>query len=197
MAARFVLKNLVTAPASDDELVEALIAYANGSDVLIAGQDRRFGEPHSQAKQRDTYIRALERVVGGRPTLPMLLDDATGRLLPALAAIRLGRNASSLPPELRAMARVKAERVLVARPGGYSLAYYRHFPSVAGALSEAVVLIQDPARPYAKALCRCQYPACQNFYFARKNPRGGPANRTYCDPEHRRLHNNSAARKRQ
>ena len=197
VAARFILKNLVTAPASDDELVEALVAYANGSEVLIAGQDSRFGEPRSDAEQRPTFIEALESVAGGRPMLLTLRDEGTGRLRPAFAAIRFGRDASALPPELRDIASVEPERVLIAHHRGYSLAYFRQFPSVTSALAEAAVLMQDPGRPYAKALCRCQYPACQKFYFARKNPRGGPANRTYCDPEHRRLHNNSAARKRQ
>ena len=82
------------------------------------------------------------------------------------------------------------------RPQGYSLGYFRLFRTARAALAEALVLTLDPDRPYAKKLSRCKYPSCREFYFAEKKRGGGPANRTYCKPAHRLLHNNSSLRKK-
>lgn len=94
------------------------------------------------------------------------------------------------------MAAVTSERVLIARPGGYSLGNFRHFPDAASALSEAALLVVDPDRTYSRAFCRCKNPQCRDFYLSRKHPGGGPENRFYCIPQHRTNYNNSAQRKK-
>jgi hypothetical protein len=190
MDRRFELRNLATAPASDDALVEALLEFANGAEIIIVGQPGQ-AEPRSRAADRPLYIELLEDANSGKGILPMLTDHG-GRQRPALHAIRLGRRNDSLPAPIRGLRSVSVERIVICRPRGYALAYFRKFRSVGAALAEATMLILDPDKPYARALSRCKYPPCRKFYFSRKNPRGGPANRTYCDPEHRRLHNNSA-----
>jgi hypothetical protein len=62
-------------------------------------------------------------------------------------------------------------------------------------LSHALLLLLSEQMPYGKALCRCKLPSCGRFYLASKNPKGGPANRTYCSPAHRDEHHNSYERK--
>jgi hypothetical protein len=114
---------------------------------------------------------------------------------PVFAVLTLGRRNDALPGPIRGIASVSVSRVLLGRPKWYSLGYFRQFRTDPAALAEAAVLALDPTRPYTGKLCRCKYPDCQKFYFAQKDPRGGPPNRTYCTPEHRRLHNNSAQRK--
>jgi hypothetical protein len=191
---RFELRNFVTAPANDDSLVEAVLAFANGAELIIVGQPD-CGVPRSRPADRAPYVELLQDVVGERSILPMLTDNL-GRRRPAIPVIRLGRRSDSLPAPIRGLRSIRVERVVISRPRGYSLAYFRQFRTVGALLAEVATLIADPDKPYARALCRCQYPACRNFYLARKNPKGGPANRIYCEPEHRRLHNNSALRKK-
>src|SRR5258707_12617384 len=124
-----------------------------------------------------------------------MVTDQGGLQRPMVAVIRLGRSNTSLSRPIRSLGSVSVERIVIGRPQGYSLAYFRQFRTVGAALAEAAMLVLDPYRPYGHTLSRCQYPACQKFYFARKNHRGGPANSTYCTPAHRKLHNNSALRK--
>jgi hypothetical protein len=196
MGAEFYeIRNLRTAPASDDLIVDGLIAFANGAELSIVGQPSR-GEPRSKSADRPTYVEFLDDMTGARKGILPMLTDEGGRQRPVVAVMDLKRGKSSLLPKpIRSLASVSVNRIVVGRPQGYSLAYYRQFNTVGAALAEAAMLIADPYKPYRASLRRCQYPACQKFYFARKNPRGGPANDTYCVPEHRRLHNNSALRK--
>lgn len=189
----YELQNLATKPATDEALVRALLAFTNGAEVVISGQDSRYGEPRSRAADRAAYVELLDAVIAGRPGPLPMLEDQSGRLRPGAAVIRC---LAKLPNPLNRVALVRSERVLIARPRGYALAHYRQFKRAASALAEAALLFLDADRPYGRALCRCKDPACGHFYLAKKNPRGGPANRTYCDPEHRLRHNNSSQRKR-
>ena len=66
---------------------------------------------------------------------------------------------------------------------------------LAAALALGTLLLIDQGRPYQKALCRCKLPRCERFYLARRNPKGGPANRTYCTSDHRDEHHDSAERR--
>ena len=81
------------------------------------------------------------------------------------------------------------------RYGRQRIVYVRHFRDIHAVLSEGVLLLMDEHKPYGRTLCRCRLPSCRKFYLARRNPKGGPANRTYCSPEHREEHHNSAERK--
>jgi hypothetical protein len=79
--------------------------------------------------------------------------------------------------------------------GKQRLVYYREPRDIHAVLSQGLLLVMDEHKPYGAALCRCRLPSCQRFYLARRNPKGGPANRTYCSPEHRKEHHDSADRK--
>jgi hypothetical protein len=192
------LRNLVTAPATDDALVDALLAFANGAELVIVGQDARFGEPRALDSDRAVYVEALERAVERQEGPIPMLRHPDGRPRPSFMVMRLGRGSGTrkLPRPLRGLPAVATERVIVpVGRRGYSLAWFRQFRTAASALAEALMLVLDPEKPYAKALCRCRYPECRKFYLARKNPKGGPANRTYCSKQHRIDHHDSPERK--
>jgi hypothetical protein len=85
--------------------------------------------------------------------------------------------------------------LVLLRDGSYSLTQYAVYSTVCAAMTMAALTVLDAGKPFRAALARCKLPTCGQFYFARKNPAGGPANRTYCSPAHRDEHHNSAARK--
>jgi hypothetical protein len=211
----FDLRNSLIEPASDAALVEALMAFANGRDVMIWGQRPPFGQVRRWSLWREqpspderaahvNFLHRLMEVPGGEMGLT---TDASGQRRPTNAAIEIPAlsqfegKCDLLPdqhffPWLAHMgASMERQSVLIAHRQGYSLTEFRSFQNVASALAVGMLLVMDPARSFAKALCRCKLPSCGRFYLASKNPKGGPANRTYCEPEHRDKYRDSAERK--
>jgi hypothetical protein len=212
----FELRNALPAPATDETLVAALIEFANGRDVVIwdqppplAQEVRRWSLWREQPSQdeRAAHVNFLHRVTEDPWGGLGFRTDASGRRRPSNAVIQMPpllgreRDRGLLPDQdfnaclAHMNASMQRELVFVAHHHGYSLADFRAFPNVASALALAMALVMDQARPFAKAFCRCKLPDCQDFYLAQKNPKGGPPNRTYCKPEHRDQHHNSAERK--
>ena len=212
------LRNGLPNPATDDVLVEALLAFANGQKIVIWGQPRPFeyidtwslwrAEPSED--ERAAHVAYLHGLMsdswGGLPHI----KDNSGRRRPVNAVIRLqDLGSAALPAETdlfpnhdfygwlaHMKGSIEREFVLAAYPGGYSFADFRSFKNVASAITFAMLLVMDQRKPYAKALSRCKLPRCLRFYLAQKSPKGGPPNRTYCSPKHRDAHHNSADRKR-
>ncbi|HUN74386.1 MAG TPA: hypothetical protein VMU40_07720 [Steroidobacteraceae bacterium] len=79
--------------------------------------------------------------------------------------------------------------------GKQTLVRHSIFRDTHARLSYALLLLAEEQAPYQRALCRCKLPRCRKFYLAKRNPKGGPANRTYCDSAHRDEHHNSFDRK--
>lgn len=215
----YELRNGLPAPATDDALVGALLAFANGREVAIWGQPRPFEyidgwsiwRTDPAEDERSAHVDFLHGLMsdswGG---LPHITDNA-GRRRPANAVIRLQDLGSGALRADRALlpnqdfygwlahmkGSMEREFVLAAHAGGYSFADFRSFKNVASAITLAMLLVMDQRKPYAKALSRCKLPTCLRFYLAQKSPKGGPPNRTYCSPKHRDTHHNSADRKRE
>jgi hypothetical protein len=201
----FELCNLVTAPATDDALVKALLAFVNGRDVVISGQPSdggEYSEPRSRSDVRSAYVESVGMFCATREPLQLLPTiEVRGLRRPVFQVIRLAA-AGDAPPPLpanfyRTVASIESEQMLVARPKGYSLAQFMHFPDVDAALARALMLVLDVERPYGEAVSRCKLPSCQCFYLARPNKtgRGGPPNRSFCNSTHAAEYRNSAERK--
>jgi hypothetical protein len=215
MGKQFDLQNRLISPATDAALVAAVIAFANGWDVVIWGQRPPLGQVRKwslwreepSADERAAHVNFFQRLMEAPGGDMGLTADASGQRRPTNAAIEIPALSQSngkcdlLPdqhffPWLAHMgASMQHQPVLVAHRDGYSFTEFRSFQNVGAALAVGILLVMDPARPFAKALCRCKLPSCGRFYLASKNPKGGPANRTYCKPEHRDEHHNSAERK--
>jgi hypothetical protein len=212
-AKNFELSNSIVAPASDAALVDALIAFANGLEVVIyrqrpsLGQVRRWSlwREAPSPDERAAHVNFLHRLMEVPGGYMGYTTDASGQRRPTNAAIEIPAlprptGERDLLPDrdffswLAHMgASMEHQPVLVAHRQGYSLTEFRSFQNVASALAVGMLLVMDPVRPFAKALCRCKW--CQAFYLARKNPKGGPANRIYCSPKHRDNHHDSGARR--
>jgi hypothetical protein len=213
----YELRNTLPAPATDDVLVEALLEFANGGDVVIWGQPRPLSQIRTwsrwraqpsheeRAAHKDFLNGLIQDPWGGLPHV----TDRSGKRRPANAVIQLSTLGLSGRRGDRALLpgndfqtwlahmtdSIEAELVLAAHPSGYSFADFRAFMNIASAMAFAMLIVMDQRRQYASQLSRCKLPSCRRFYLARKNPRGGPPNRIYCRPNHRDEHHNSAERK--
>jgi hypothetical protein len=245
MGRPYVLHNGLDDPASEDELVAALLAFANGREVTIRDQEDRYSDeppelsdvtrwskrqPHASTDDHLVFSRILcllverpeelvsycnDRVVDGRYYAVYGFVRWIGkqeRLFISKPHSRLGitddifgpeevRDDSWLTsfwPQLRELSEsIVREPVVTVRADSYSIIEYRRFVTVSAALTCGLFALLDENGPFRATLCRCKLPRCGSFYLARKNPRGGPPNRTYCDDTHREEHHNSAARKKQ
>lgn len=81
--------------------------------------------------------------------------------------------------------KVKLSSTIEFHDKGIRLGYKRVFPNLPTALKYGLLLLLDTSQPYSRALSQCRLTSCGRFYLAKKNPKGGPANRNYCSEEHR------------
>jgi hypothetical protein len=209
----FELRNALPAPAKDEEIVAALIAFVNGRDVVIWDQPQPLGRVQRwslwselpKPEERRALVNFLRRLLDDPWGGLGFTTDISGRRRPANAVIQMPpllrpERARDLLPDqdfgswlAHMSASMQRELVFVAHRQSYSLADFRAFRNVAAALALATSFVMDQARPFATAFYRCKW--CQKFYLAHKNPKGGPANRIYCKPQHRTAHHDSAERK--
>jgi hypothetical protein len=201
------LENAITRPATDERLVEALLAFAHGSEVVIRQSDevRRWSlwRERPSEVERAALVGLLQRIMrkpGGALGVapgPWRGLDAAIELdsLVASSEYAMPVNEYQLDTCLAHMNKsIERKFVLVpVRRGGYSLVDYPRYLNVAAALTAAMLLVADPSQPYARALCRCK--GCDRFYIARRTKKGQLANGVYHDPECRAKYHNSAARK--
>jgi len=210
---RFELTNRMVTPATDDDFVEALLAFANSREVVIWHQPPPLGEVRAWSRwrvepspdERDSVARYVQRLI--EHPQGWLPYDAQGRPGNALIEIPVLHPGIAARPDYALLPdqdfatwlahmhedTKDPQLVLVAHRRGYSPVYYRRFRYVSSALALAMLLVMDQAKSYRQTLSRCKQ--CQRFYLARRNPKGGPANRTYCSPRCRDDHHNSYERK--
>ena len=183
MATAVKLVNTSGAPIPDEALVRATLAHANGAEIFMNGVRQPDPSP-----SRLRLVSVLERIHQAHGLGPSI--EARGHVFREI-----------LEQSLRLLGRLDVRPVYEIGPGGLLLDYFRDFLTVDAAMSYAVLLMLDQRQPFGKALCRCRLSRCGQFYLAARSPNGGPANRTYCTPEHRAESHDSAqsrtARKRQ
>lgn len=203
----FELKNEITSPATEEQMVEALLAFARGWDVVIrqSGEVRRWSlwKERPSGEERTVLVGMLQRTMR-KPGSALGLAPGPWRGTNAAIALEelvassdyaMPVNEYQLDTCLAHMTKsIERKFVLVpVRRGGYSLIDYPRYLNVAAALTAAMLLIADPSQPYASALCRCK--GCDRFYIARRTKKGVLANSVYHSPECRAQYHNSAARK--
>jgi hypothetical protein len=172
------LLNSANWPASDDALVDALIGFANGAEVVMLTKPRegpatieeKRAHPRAPLELRNRFVQFLRLSVED----PALLHDQF------MASIGM-----------KLLASMKVSPVVNFGTYGVALGCFWDFPDLESALSFGVSLLLDARKPYGKALHRCKLPTCDRFYLARKNPKGGPANLNYCSPGHRDIAHDS------
>jgi hypothetical protein len=164
-------------PASDDELMAALLAVADGLEVALYTKKGMVFKSDEEMRVRIT--RLLEQAVEDR-----------GELLIDLLPRPLGRGTSDVADSVLRDVEPQLHLDLLG-PRGVLVRQANYYPDLSSALNYAVLLLLDLGRSYGSALSRCQWQECRKFYFAQKNSSGGPANRRYCCPTHRDAAHNS------
>ena len=149
-------------PLTDDALVAALLAVGNGESFQVG--------PFSTISERSAEAFRMLLLAEYEHSW----DDANSLVAFAPIAFQL-------------IETMKVKPVLKMAARGLSIRYERTFPSIDTALQFAFMLLLDAEGPYLNALSRCGLSTCNRYYLARRNPKGGPANRFYCDPAHREL----------
>jgi hypothetical protein len=175
MGTALTLLNSPDFPATDDQLVRALLGFANGRPMILLSQplvgqaltnyiDRRLAEMSQDTLRADIQNR-----------LQQIAKDRAGY---AVNFVEFG---------IRLLGGMKVQPLIGFSNRGFTVNYYHAFRDEQVALLYALVLMLDVTKPYGAALCRCQFEPCSRFYLARRNPAGGPANRIYCSPLHSKL----------
>lgn len=155
----------------DDEAVGALLSVANGKEVVLP----LF--PMTPAE-----LPELRREF--EPLVQLALDDPA-ELYRREYSQRLG--------ELARDHAVKIQPASVITTGRSRVVFLLEYRDLHVLLSWGLLLLMDEYRPYGRNLSRCLH--CGRYYLARRHPKGGPANRSYCSKEHRARYHDSGLRK--
>jgi hypothetical protein len=199
MEQKLTLRNTPGNPLSDEQIVEATIAYANGVSVTLldcalgamsssAATQKLLADTevfeHTKAEKR--VLKAIEK--GGIPVFNKLLEDARKELIRGhLGDIVSGK----LNPEDQAMflendeffSAISPRLYLKKTPKGNSVALYYAFADLFSVIKLGSFFLDDSERPFGDKLCQCQLKSCGKFFF-KIQPKNGAPQRKYCSKEH-------------
>jgi hypothetical protein len=168
------LRNTIERPATDEAIVRAAVAFANGAALTLRLNDKTLA---ATPKNRRELASWMESAIGNRDKAEPVQQD----FVPLYALIR-GLRVNYV--------------VVIPGDGNVRLEFYRDFKTVRSVLGLAVALMMDREHEFGSQVCRCKWQKCEApFFLAQQNPKGGPPNRTYCSPEHMKGHHNSAKRR--
>jgi hypothetical protein len=179
-------------PATDDALVTALIDFVNGRDIAL------LRSPVLKQPLRGDELAAFFAERSGKMDFDELRSQMQLWLMRVIAPDPTALN-TAFQLVRRLLLQFTAHPVMRIDPKTFSveIRYHRDFEDERAAMLFAVALLFDKSKPFSAAISRCHYEDCGNkFYLARRNPKGGPANRIYCSEEHRELGHEAGRAKR-
>lgn len=170
----------------DGQAVDLLLRVASGPDFCPDFKREMLVQMAVETRLNVTHDDLLRLHAEFEPLVQMAID-APDQLYERAFAVRLRELAQGgMIPKIGSA---------WTRSGKQRLTNYSMYRDIHAMLSHGLLLLLDEQAPYGRTLCRCKLPTCHRFYLAKRNPKGGPANRTYCTPEHRDEHHDSAQRK--
>jgi hypothetical protein len=140
----------------DDQIVDTLVRVASGPE-------------HCFNARREDVLRLQPEF---EPLVQLAIDDPDELYK---------REFSARLQELRQGGATCTLGAAITTTGRSVAAWIPDFRDIHAVLTRGVLLLLDPTKQYGSALCRCGH--CARFYLARRNPKGGPANRVYCTPK--------------
>lgn len=177
------LWNTPSHPATDEQLAYALLSVGNGNIVRLVREDPQLSaDRHGKGADVGTSYAPLAQEIAN--TLDSFVRDPA-----TVAEAFLSSDAIRLIRDCRASLTIGLGTMGITRGMCFD------FPTLKVAMNYAVSVLLDSSLPYGRTLCRCRLKSCAIFYFAVKNPKGGPPNRNYCTPEHLRIANDSKSKR--
>lgn len=180
----YKLTNTAQQPATEAELVEALLAFANGTDVEFNGigmppapagfalpADDLWGSPTGSAPVPSWETTWKDKLDAARADLRTRLDEVMKA--PETAAARAVRNWH--------WQRVQA--VLRLAPGGLRLAVHYPATGVEELCDIGTTLLLDLDRGLRRDLCKCQLETCGSYFLVERGAGNRPRTR-YCSTAH-------------
>jgi hypothetical protein len=161
------LVNTDERPLSEREVVDATLAFANGSDLRIDGTvPPKY--PEDAVERLQALIRNhLERVLSEPTALARELWEAGWLKSPGVWA--------------------RAHEIARAIEGGIAIDSRGEYISGYQIANRGVALLLDPRPPRApdfqRKLCQCQFSECRRFFLEAQRGRGRPQ-RLYCCKDH-------------
>jgi hypothetical protein len=163
------LTDTLDEPATDEAILAAALAFANGDALTLHLDHKTLTATDAQRRELSGW---LERALIGRAGMQDIAP---------LLGIARGIKLSYI--------------VNLAGDGGVRLSIHRHFRTARSVLALAAVLAMDNKHDIGSKVYRCKLQTCKSFFLAKQNPKGGPPNRTYCCPEHLKEHHDSSNRR--
>ncbi|MEY4762722.1 MAG: hypothetical protein RLZZ200_2578 [Pseudomonadota bacterium] len=179
------LLNTAQQPAGEQDLVEATLAFANGSDVELngvlippapAGFNQAGQDLWGFQTEGDPAAATWETV--WRETQERLRGDLQNRLAQVLT-----QPDAAAAQALRAWRWPRAQPVIRMVPGGLRLAVHYPLAGVEDLCDLGLALILDVERGRRADLCRCQLESCGRYFFVDRGASNRPRTR-YCSPAH-------------
>ncbi len=213
------LLNNPTEPLTEQEIVAATVAYANGATLTI-----RRHSTKAESIVRDAYVAEMiatsnqhrtSKPNGERNGPLNFVPPATvtterefyGELRsivrstlsawvkdPVAGARSLIENAPSVLIEYRAW-EIAGNTVLRKTPTGFRLGTHYNFESPVQLIEFGLLLLLDEGREFAGNLCQCHYQPCGLFFFEKQGETGRPQ-RIYCCEDHIELGHNAKGKER-
>jgi hypothetical protein len=198
------LQNSVEHPLSEQRIVEATVAFANGAVLEIDGLVAKRGDPDSlvgdkQIEERLKMQRAFrERGIGEMPSdIPADAGEYRAQMRTATRARLSDIVADPVAAAREYVGRsfedvISAKTVLRATPAGLVRASYYTFSTESDLVLLGSVLLAADER-FRDKLCQCQLASCAAFFFEKRPPTGRPQRR-YCTRAHMlRAHDENAS----
>jgi hypothetical protein len=206
---QLTLRNTASNPLSEEQIVEATIAYANGASVTLldcvpglrgaisssAATQKLLADAESlvptKAETRTLKALGIMRAViekDGIPEFEKRIGAARRELIQGhLKSIVSGE----FDAEDRAMyldndeffGAISPRLYLRKTHRGIAVALYYAFADLFSVVRLGSFFLDDNERPFGKKLCQCELKSCGLFFFEVKPPTGRPQRR-YCLKEH-------------
>lgn len=179
------LLNTAQQPASERELVEATLEFANGADLELNGVLLPPAPPGFHESGQDLWgfpsgegstSTAWETV--WRESQERLRGNLRDRLVQVIA-----QPEAAAAVAVRAWRWSRAHPVLRLVPGGLRLAIHYPLAGVEDLCDLSIALILDVERGRRADLCRCQLETCGQFFFVDRRASNRPRTK-YCSPAH-------------
>ena len=173
------LANSPQHPATETQLVDAVLALANGTDIALNGVLVPPAPEGFSPTENDLWGDAS----GGweavwRQKLDELRSTLRGRL--DLALTDPDRAAAEA---IRAWQASRVQPVLRLAPGGLRLSAYYPLPGIEALCDLGLTLLLDLDRGFSGRLCKCRLDSCGRFFLVKPDTRHRPRTR-YCRVEH-------------